>query len=192
MPAILARLAILTILLLLTTYGAGWLSWFRDGASRADVSTFMIHLILGLTTVLVCLGVHCLIFIYFLGTGRWVKEVANAYRLPDDPLPKLTRELKRQAFPPALFAMLVPIGAAATGAAAQMHLWHWGFHAALAVFTIVINLWAFAVELRCVRANVVVLDGVMREVDRLRAEAGLPSNAEALRQENKLATDEHR
>ena len=51
------------------------------------------------------LGVLCLIFIYFLGTGRWVKEVAIGYKIPDDPLPKLTRELKRKAFPAALFAM---------------------------------------------------------------------------------------
>src|SRR5205823_2923338 len=162
-------------------------SWARDGVNRGDDSTYMIHFFLGLASVLVCLGVHCLIFIYFLGTGRWVKEVANAYRLPDDPLPKKTRELKRKAFPPALFAMLVPIGAAAAGTAAQRQDWHWGYHAALAVATIAVNLWAFVVELRCVRANVVVLDDVMREVDRLRAAAGLPSNAEALRQEQESA-----
>jgi hypothetical protein len=184
MPTILSRLAACTVLLLLATFAGGWLFHLRDGAGGADDSAFMIHFFLGLGTVLVCLGVHCLIFIYFLGTGRWVKEVANAYRLSDDPLPKTTRELKRQAFPPALFAMLVPIATAAAGTAAQRREWHWSIHAALAVATILVNLWAFAVELRCVRTNVGVLDDVMREVDRIRAEAGLPSNAEALRQES--------
>jgi hypothetical protein len=183
MPAILSRLAAFTMLLLLTTYGVGWLSWSRGGVTQADDSTYMVHFALGLTTVLVCLAVHCVIFIYFLGTGRWVKEVGIAYKLSDEPLPKLTRELKRKAFPPALFAMLVPIAAAAAGTAAQRREWHWTIHGALAIGTLLINLWAFRVELRCVRTNVVVLDDVMREVDRIRAEAGLPSNAEALRQE---------
>ena len=42
------------------TFGAGWLSWARGGVSRDDDSTYMIHFFLGLTTVFVCLGVHCL------------------------------------------------------------------------------------------------------------------------------------
>lgn len=183
MPAILSRLAVFNVLLLLTTFGVGWLSWARHAVTRADEPTYMVHFYLGLLSVILCLGVHCLIFIYFLGTGRWVKEVASAYRIPDSPLPRETRELKRQAFPPALFAMLVPIAAAAAGTAAQRREWPWGWHAGLATATVLVNLWAFRVELRCVRANVKVLDGVMAEVDRIRAEAGLPSNAEALRQE---------
>ena len=43
------------------------------------------------------------------------------------------------------------------------------------------------VELRNVRTNGGVLDEVMREVDRVRAEQGLPPNAEALRQEQEGA-----
>jgi hypothetical protein len=45
---------------------------------------------------------------------------------------------------------------------------------------LLINAWAFRAEYRNVEANAAVLDGVLREVDRLRAERGLPSNAEAL------------
>ena len=183
MPAILSRLAVITMLLLATTFGIGWLSWYRGAVALADDSTYLIHFTLGMASVLVCLGVHCLLFIYFLGTGRWVKEVAIAYRLPDVPLPKLTRELKRKAFPPALFAMLVPILTAAAGTAAQRREWPWGIHAATAIATLLINWWAFRIEMRCVRTNVGVLDDVMREVDRIRAAAGLPSNEEALRQE---------
>jgi hypothetical protein len=182
MTTILSRLAVFTSLILCTTFAVGWLSWAR-GAERGNEATFMIHFALGLLSVLVCLAVHCLIFIYFLGTGRWVKEVAIAYKLPDEPLPKETRELKRRAFPPALFAMLVPIFAAAAGTAAQRQEWPWTIHAGAAVVTILINLWAFRIELACVRANVTVLDRVMLEVDRIRAAAGLPTNEEALRQE---------
>ena len=44
-----------------------------------------------------------------------------------------------------------------------------------------------AVEIRAVGINSGVIQEVMREVDRLRAEAGLPSNEEALRQDRQQA-----
>jgi hypothetical protein len=95
----------------------------------------------------------------------------------------LTRDLKRRTFPVALLAMLVPIGTAAAGAGAQRREWHWSIHATLAVLTLLVNAWAFYVEYHNVRINGGIIDDVMREVDRIRAERGLPSNAEALRQE---------
>ncbi len=140
------------------------------------------HFCLGLFAVLLTLAVHCLVFIYFLGTGRWVKEVALAYGLPDSPLPKLTRELKRWTFPVALTAMLVAIAAAAAGAAVQFRVWPWTLHFSLALGTLLVNLWAFWIELRNVRLNAAVIDDVMREVERIRVEHGLPSNDEALRE----------
>ena len=189
MYPILARLAAFDLVALLTAFVVGWVSFAQRGRVNAADPTYMLHVYFGLFAVLVNLGVHCLVFIYFLGTGRWVKEVAIAYKIPDVPLPKLTRDLKRRTFPVALLAMLVPIAAAAAGAgvATQSDLWPWPVHATLAVLTLLVNGWAFAVELRNVRTNAGVLDEVMREVDRVRAEHGLPSNAEALRQEREGA-----
>jgi hypothetical protein len=59
-------------------------------------------------------------------------------------------------------------------------------HALLAIVTLAVNLWAFHVEYRDVSANAQVLDAVLAEVDRIRAERGLPSNAEALHQERTM------
>src|SRR5205085_6973028 len=131
---------------------------------------YMLHFYLGLTAVLLTLGVHCLVFIYFLGTGRWVKEVALAYGLPDEPLPKLTRDLKRRTYPWALFAMLLPIAAALAGAQSRGGEWHWGIHLTLALATLLVNAWAFVVEYRNAAINGAVIDRVMAEVDRIRAE----------------------
>lgn len=185
MNQILARLAAITLLALLVTYAVGLYSQARSGLLEANDPAYPLHLGLGLFSVFICLGVHCLVFIYFLGTGRWVKEVAQAYRLPDEPLPKLTRELKRKTFPVALMAMLVPIATAAAGAgvATQHPFWPWQLHLTLGTLTVLANGWAFVVEHRNVSINAGVIDEVMREVDRIRAEHGLPSNAEALRQE---------
>jgi hypothetical protein len=184
MSRILARLAAFNFFVLLLTFAVGWLSRWRESlAKNIDDPTFTIHFYLGLFAVLLTLGVHCLIFIYFLGTGRWVKEVAIAYRLPDAPLPRLTRDLKRRTFPVALLAMLVPIAAAAAGTAAQRQEWSWKIHAWSAAATLLVNLWAFLVEYRNVSINAGIIDEVMREVDRIRSAHGLPSNEEAIQQE---------
>jgi predicted dehydrogenase len=183
MTRIFMVLAATDTLLLLLSYGFGVVSKLRHGVDDPNDPTFWYHFLLGLTAAMLTLFVHCLIFTYFLGTGRWVKEVKLAYNLPDQPLAKLTRELKRRVFPPALFAMLAAIATGAAGAAAQVKLAPWEVHGTLGTLTLFINLWAFGIEIQCLRTNGWVLEEVMREVDRLRARRGLPSNAEALEQE---------
>jgi hypothetical protein len=168
---------------LLASYAFGVVSKLGDAVRHPDNPAFLIHFNLGLFTAIGTLLVHCLIFTYFLGTGRWVKEVGIAYHLPDDPLPKRTRELKRRTFPPALFAMLITIATAAAGAGAQLKAWPWSVHATLATLTVAINFWAFTVEYRNVSINSTIIDKVMAEVERIRAEHGLPGNTDALQGE---------
>jgi hypothetical protein len=76
--------------------------------------------------------------------------------------------------------MLVTIAAAATGEADQHRLWPWWLHLVLAVAALGVNAWVHSVQYRNVRINVGILEGVMLDVERARAEQGLPSNAEAL------------
>jgi hypothetical protein len=183
MARIFLGLAGLDGLALLVTFGVGLLSMSRGSLANGADPTYLVHFILGLTTVLLNLAVHCLIFIYYLGTGRLVKEIALAYDLPDRPLPYQTRELKRRTFPVALLAMLVGIATAAAGMGVQMTHWPWYVHLSLGVATLLINGWAFVVEYRNLRINGGILDRVYQEVDRIRAERGYPPNAEALQQE---------
>lgn len=173
-------LALLVTLLMSAAIGVGTWSFFLKIHDRRDDGLFILHFWLGLGTALAVLLVHCIIFTYFLGTGRWVKEVSIAYRLPDDPFYKETRTLKRRAFPAALSAMLIAIATAAAGAGAQLQGWHWSFHAAGATLTLLINLWAFVVEYQTVARNALVMEAVLDEVDRRRLEQGLESNAAAL------------
>lgn len=177
-------LAVLLILSMAATIGLGCWSFFLERNSNLQHDVFLWHFYLGLMTTLGILLVHCIIFTYFLGTGRWVKEVGLAYDLPDDELPRTTRELKRTVFPAALYAMLIAIGASAAGAGAQLQAWPWQVHATLAGLTLAINLWAFRVEHRTLEANAAVLNAVLEEVDRIRRAKGLESNAEALRDES--------
>jgi hypothetical protein len=173
-------LAIFLTIAILVTIGIGFWSFLTPGESKYK-DIFIVHFVSGLVTAIGILLVHCLIFIYFLGTGRWVKEVTLAYKMPDEPWHKHTRELKRATFPPALFSMLIGIAAAAAGAGAQLQAWPWYVHMTLGLLTLIINLWAFRIELRNVTTNAAVIDAVMVEVDRIRAAQGLVSNEQALR-----------
>jgi hypothetical protein len=184
MTRILANLTAFNLVALLATYIVGWVSLFRGSYLNQDDPTYTLHVFLGIVAGTTTLGVHCLVFIYFLGTGRWVKEVALAYGIPDAPLPQLTRTLKRRTFPPALFAMLIVIATSTAGAGKATLGWPWPIHATLATAALAINVWAFFVEYKSAALNARVIDDVMREVDRIRAERGLPSNEEALRQQS--------
>jgi hypothetical protein len=197
MTRIFSTLAVLVSLGLVVAFVTGFVSQHVDGVNHPERSVtlgqkepgpggpavphpersvYLLHFNVGLFTAIGTLLAHCLIFTYFLGTGRWVKEVKLAYRLPDEPLPKLTRELKRRTFPPALVAMLVTIAAAASGAGLQLQSWPWQVHAVLAVAALVVNAWAFAIELRDLRINAGIITQVMEEVERIRASHGLTDN----------------
>src|SRR5262249_8989265 len=139
----------------------GILSFWRNAAQDILDPIYDVHFYVGLFTAISILLVHCIIFTYFLGTGRWVKEVGLAYSLPDLPWPKLTRELKRATFPAALFAMLITIATAAAGTAHQLKVWPWWVHGSLAVATLAINAWAFIIEYRNVTTNAGVIEAVL-------------------------------
>jgi hypothetical protein len=181
MTRIFVTLAVFASLGLAATFALGTVSLFLD-FSDLKKEIFLIHFTLGLFTAIGLLLLHCLIFTYFLGTGRWVKEVGLAYDLPDHQLPRTTRELKRSTFPPALFAMLSAIATVAAGAGAHLEVWPWYVHGSLAVLTLLINAWAFRIDYGNLNHNVRVIDAVMDEVERIRAAFGLTSNVEGLQE----------
>jgi hypothetical protein len=160
----------------------GW--WSASGARGvSEDSLYLTHFGVGLAASILTLLVHCIVFTYFLGTGRWVKEVKYAYRLPDEPWPRLTRDLKRRTFPFALAAMLVTIAAAASGAGRQLQEWPRQVHETLAVATIVLNFVVFVIEYRNISANGRAIDTVTALVEEIRASHHLPPSALALQED---------
>lgn len=179
MNRIFSTLAATNALALTITFGLG--CWSKWGGTPNDV--YLLHFLFGLFTGVLTLLVHCLIFTYLLGTGRWVREVTLAYDLPDEPLYKRTRELKRVTFPVALGAMLITIAASTAGGGVQLQAWPWLLHFGLAIVTLGVNYAAFVWEYHRVDENGRIIEKVLVEVDRVRAERGLPTNAEALAEE---------
>ncbi|MFL5329605.1 MAG: hypothetical protein ACJ8C4_11895 [Gemmataceae bacterium] len=180
MKRIFTTLAITDSIALAAAFALGcWSRW----AEQPSTNLYLLHFLVGLFTAVGTILVHCLIFTYLLGTGRWVREVTLAYQLPDEPNYRRTRDLKRQTYPLALTAMLLTIAAAAAGGGAQLQGWPWQIHFALSITTLVVNYTIFAIEYRKICINTATLDAVLVDVDRVRAARGLPPNATALAEE---------
>ena len=140
-----------------------------------------IHILMGIGTTLLVVLVCSIAVTYFIGTGRWCREVVEAYRLA----PEILREnqrLKRQSFPWALCGMMAVLGISALGAAADPGTGMAGtarwvtphLFAALAGICVIgyclYSLWI------CIVRNNQIINRVMREVHARRG--GLDSNVE--------------
>src|SRR5688572_26401025 len=62
------------------------------------------HQLCGVLAAIVCCGVHCIVFTYFIATGKWVQHAVSVKRL-DPTLITPTRSFRAAAFPAALLAM---------------------------------------------------------------------------------------
>lgn len=77
-----------------------------------------VHMLLGILAALVAVLVQSIGVTYFIGTGRWCKEVVEAYDF-DRSLVAESGRLKREAFPFAMLGIAAVLTIAALGAAAD-------------------------------------------------------------------------
>jgi H+/gluconate symporter-like permease len=174
---IFAVLATLTACALLVAFGLGMTQLVEPIPQRQAWRSFSLpvswHIVAALVASVLVLLVHCLVFTYLLGTGRWVKEVSQAYGVPQEEGIAASRQLKRQAYPSAMLAMLVVIFTAGSGAAIHTDPDSWiGLtHPVLSVLTLLANGWAFVREYQVIRANQAVLDRMMSFVQSRQAMA---------------------
>src|SRR5262249_39994622 len=106
---------------------------------------YTLHFLLGLLSTMTTLLVHSIAFTYFLGTGRWVKEVAYVSKLPGWVYAQSVKN-KRKAFPFELGGMLLIGVAAWLGAGAERLGWPVWWHLWFSALALGFNLVAFAAE----------------------------------------------
>jgi hypothetical protein len=129
-----------------------------------------VHVLFSFVTVIVLLGIHSIVYTYFIATGKWAKEVVAAYQLPEW-INEQARKNKRRAFRFIMWSMTAIAVAAWLGAAADTRSasyvpWHLGF-AALAV---AFNLGSFIIEYAVIVSHVRLLTELKDRADRLREE----------------------
>ncbi len=165
MHRIFLGLAITDGTLLLATGVFGFLVPPPPGGALAYWHT--VHILLGLFTTILTLMVHSIAYTYFLGTGKWVKEVVRVYQLPDWVLMQAKKNKKR-AFPFEFWSMMLIGGAAWMGAGVDALGWSSAWHLAAASIAIAFNLCSFYAEYLVIIAQSRLLLEVKRLADQLR------------------------
>ncbi len=186
MDRIITPLASLTVLLMLLTVGVGlWLGTgdIRDPADTVARSWFRLHFMLGVASGLAVVLVNSILVTYYIGTGRWCKEVVQTYSLDPDLVVRSAR-LKRQAFPYAMTNMLLIVGVLALGGVADPAGLvraeppgglSWGqWHLLAAAATVAIITYGYFVLWHLIREHQVVIREILGHVERIRRERGLP------------------
>src|SRR3954454_5428641 len=153
------------------------LGLFASGEPRGPHAVWHgVHLLFSLLTVVVLLGIHSIVYTYFMATGKWAKEVVRVYQLPGWFVTQATRN-KRRAFgfimgSMTAIAVTAWLGAAADTRGSAYAPWHLG----VAALTLGFNLGAFVVEYAGIVAHARLLLELKAQADALReARYGTPS-----------------
>lgn len=136
------------------------------------------HMLTGLAAALAVVFVESIVVTYFIGTGRWCKEVTETYRLPPDDVAESAR-LKRRTFPLALVGMLTVVGVGSLGAASDPGTFlpntasTADIHLVAALVGLCIVAWTYYRAWLNIAAQQAVIHRVVAQVQRIRQEMGL-------------------
>ncbi|MBI2825711.1 MAG: hypothetical protein HYX69_13585 [Planctomycetia bacterium] len=154
----------------------------RDPRDATAQRWATVHRLSGVAAALSVVLVNSIVVTYFVGTGRWCREVAEAYNLVPTFVARSTA-IKRRTFPLAVASMLVAVTIVALGgagdpagtfrAAPPPGLTWANLHFLAAALGICFFAWASYVEVQNIAAHHGVITEVMEEVTRIRRERGL-------------------
>jgi hypothetical protein len=179
MATVFSRVAWFAVALLGATAGLGlWIGDLHGATDPHLLRWGTVHRLSGVLTALVVVLVNSLAVTYFIGTGRWVREVAEAYGL-EPAIVERSRRLKRSAFPPALVGMLAVVAIVALGGAADPASGRPGTRdwvtphllGGLGLATVIA--WCFQAQVPKIRRQQELIGEVMDEVRRERLARGL-------------------
>jgi hypothetical protein len=127
-----------------------------------------VHLLFSLLTVVTLLGIHSIVYTYFMATTKWAKEVVRVYQLPDWFVAHATRN-KRRSFRFIMGSMTTIAVAAWLGAAADTQGPEYaGWHLIAAWFALAFNLGSFVVEYGGIVSHTRLLAELKNQADQLR------------------------
>lgn len=179
MERVFSRVATFAVALLAATAVLGlWLGDLHGVHDPLRLRWATVHRLSGVLAALVVVLVNSMAVTYFIGTGRWCREVVETYGL-DAGLVERGRSLKRSAFPFALAGMLAVVAIVALGGAADPASGRRGSrdwvtpHLVGGIGLVGAIAWCFQAQLPRIRRQQALIDDVMREVRRERVARGL-------------------
>jgi hypothetical protein len=120
------------------------------------------HMMVGVFVGIYVSILQVMVMFHFIGSGKEIKQAMEVVG-QDAEIVKRIRRMKMQVMPAATFAPLLVGAGVILGGEAQMKVWGLGGwpHLVLSGAGLLLNLWAFPIEYRCLVANLELL----REVD---------------------------
>lgn len=133
------------------------------------------HIGIGLFSSVYTVGVHTLLILFMILTGRIIKAAMKARPLSPEFLEELNAFFAhKRAYPMALLGAVFAVGTAILGYAPRGLGLSSAVHMLVGIGAIVFNAVALPVEWRALRRNQDLLDRTARELDRLEREEPLP------------------
>jgi len=152
-------LTLVNLLCLGTATALGYMSLANAGESKS------MHILAGALGTMVCVGVHCVVFTYFIATAKWIQHAVLVKKL-DASLVKPTRSFKMHAFPAALAAMAIVFATAILGAARDNYGIPRFWHHAFALAALLVNVVVAAIEYRAIARNGRLIDSILALANR--------------------------
>ena len=150
-------LTLVNLLCLGTATALGYMSLGDAGESKG------MHILAGALATLVCVGVHCVVFTYFMATAKWVQHAVLVKQL-DASLAEPTRSFRIQTFPAALAAMGMVFVTAILGAARDNYGISRAWHHSFALAALAVNVIVAAVEYRAIARNGRLIDSILEQI----------------------------
>ena len=140
------------------------------------------HMLTGMGALCFAMLVHAIVLTYFMGTGRWMEETINAYKLDNAPYFE-GKKLKYKAviWMTVCILLLVAVGAfgAAADPASALGFQGWfgvppaTIHFSMACFTLSLNFLVNMWEYQIISRNGNLINQIMDQVRKIRLEKGL-------------------
>ena len=177
-------LAVLTVLCFAVNITLGLRIGDVSSPNPQTQTGISIHMLVGMGTLMFAMLVHAITLTYFMGTGRWLEETSNAYAL-DESFYNTNQRIKYRVVWGMTLCFVLLITTGALGALADpatpmsldgtLGLKGSQFHFFTAITTVIVNLLTYFSEFIAISRNTTIVESVLAEVGRIRADRGLPT-----------------
>lgn len=155
-PTVFASVSVTVILLYLLTMGLAYSHLFPLGA----------HMLLGLFTSILIILLQCLIFGFFIGSGKSMKKKVQELGLDPDWIQK-TKDYKNRSYPALMLAILLSVTAAVLGGAVSTGALPVWLHAGSIWLALLSNARSLWISYRVIVDNVNDIHEMNRQIQRL-------------------------
>lgn len=183
MTRIFVSLALVSWLALGVAFYLGWNIGDASINTRAVQSRVTYHFLFAVGALVFAVLVHALVLTYFMGTGRWLEETCNAYRLGGE-WQERSKSMKFRMYPAMTLCLVLLIVTGGYGAASDPAsavgfkgygpLTAGQVHLTIAGFTILVNAVVNVYEFLALQKNGRLVEEVLGRVRQMRVERGLP------------------